>query len=188
MTSRHFALRLMLAAAVTLCAAGAGRAQQTVTATMAVNSAVLPACTVYSVANNFGVYVNANTSTTQTTSSTIDVLCTSGTSANVTLNNGLYSKIASSLGIVCVNNAICTRAMWNGQSASQTANYLAYDIYTNSTHTTVWGGSTAQTAKGAGLTGTATVPVYAYTLIPAGQAAASPGTYNDTVTITISFQ
>lgn len=95
-------------------------------------------------------------------------------SVDIALNKGLYSTVFS------------PRKMASG------ANRLNYDLYTNSGRTTIWG-------DGSGGTGTVTDNItlvllsYVYRTytvygrIPGGQNTVPPGSYTDTVTITLTY-
>lgn len=70
---------------------------------------------------------------------------------------------------------------------------LAYNIYSNSNHTTVWGDGTAGAPAVSGsillnLLGTLTHPQTMYGRITAGQNTLVPGTYLDTLTVTVTYQ
>jgi len=73
-----------------------------------------------------------------------------------------------------------------------TNNYLAYQLYQDSGHSTVWNATNVGTVGGTGgVSGTGsgsnqTLTVYA--LIPAGTAVpATTGTYTDTVVVTVNY-
>jgi spore coat protein U-like protein len=136
----------------------------TVTATMAVSASIAGTCTVSGSTMSFGSYSSAAPSTA---SSSIQVTCSNGTSASVTLNQGNNNNKASTFG---------TRALNNG------TNYLGYDIYTDNTYAKVWNTAEPQTITSTG----SPVTLTAYGRVPAGQ---NPviGSYNDTVTISVSL-
>src|SRR5262249_11369303 len=98
----------------------------TATATLSVSASIAGACTVGSAALTFGAYASTAASTA---SSAIQVSCTNGTSAVVTLNQGNNNNRVPSSG---------TRALNNG------TNYLGYDIYTDNTYSTVWNATNSQ--------------------------------------------
>ncbi|MDD3530359.1 MAG: spore coat U domain-containing protein [Gallionellaceae bacterium] len=95
-------------------------------------------------------------------------------SVDIALNKGVYSTVFS------------PRKMASG------ANRLNYDLYTNSGRTTIWG-------DGSGGTGTVTDSITlallsyvyrsysVYGRIPGGQNTVPPGSYSDTVTITLTY-
>jgi spore coat protein U-like protein len=136
----------------------------TATANLTVSASIAGACTVGGAALAFGTYTSAAASTTSTT---VQVTCSNGTNATVSLNQGNNNNKASASG---------TRALANG------ANYLGYDIYSDSGYTTLWNTANTQAVVSTGNP----VSLTAYGKIPAGQSPAT-GSYNDTVTITVTF-
>jgi spore coat protein U-like protein len=131
---------------------------------LSVSASIAGACTVGGAAMSFGAYSAA---TASTTNSNIQVTCTNGTNATVSLNQGANNNRVPSAG---------SRALANG------TNYLGYEIYSDSGLTTVWNAANSQTINSTG----AAVTLTAYGRIPAGQNPAT-GSYNDTVTITVTF-
>lgn len=136
----------------------------TATATLSVSASIAGACTVGGSALSFGAYASAAASTAN---SNIQVTCSNGTSALVTLNQGNNNNRVPASG---------TRALNNG------TNYLGYDIYTDNTLATVWNATNNLPVVSTG----SPVTLTAYGRIPAGQSPAT-GSYNDTVTITVTF-
>jgi spore coat protein U-like protein len=128
----------------------------------------------------FGTYdpLGVNATTPLSITGTISLSCTRGSNAptpTISLNNG--SNSANVGGVVCATT-VCSRAMASGTS------YLAYDLYTDSAHSTVW--NSTNTVSYSSTTMAATnVSVYGY--IPAGQNAAYGNTYIDSVTATVNF-
>ena len=154
-----------LAVAVFAGVFAVGSAQAgTATATMAVSASIGGTCTVGGSTMGFGSYASTAASTA---SGSIQVTCSNGTSANVTLNQGNNNNKASTF---------ATRALNNG------TNYLGYDIYTDNTYTTVWNTAAPQTITSTG----APITMTAFGRVPAGQNPAT-GSYNDTVTISVAF-
>jgi len=117
----------------------------------------VPSCSVSTTPLNFGIYWGT---TTLTSTANVRVSCTLPAITKVQMDPGLHS----------VN--FVTRKMAVNQ------NTLNYNIYTNTPHTRVWGDGTAGTwtMQGSNIT--------MYGSLPAGQVA-TPGTYNDTVVVTI---
>ena len=157
------AVALVAAGAMSL-ATFAGAQAATATANLTVSASIAGACTVSGAALSFGAYSAAAASTT---SSNISVTCSNGTNAVVTLNQGNNNNRVPASG---------TRALNNG------TNYLGYDLYTDNTYATLWNGTNTQPVVSTG----APVTLTAYGRIPTGQNPAT-GSYNDTVTITVSF-
>ena len=137
----------------------------TATATLSVSASIGGACTVGGAALSFGAY---SPSAASTANSTISVTCTNGTNATVSLNQGNNNNRVPSAG---------TRALNNG-----TANFLGYEIYSDNGMTTVWNAANAQAISSTG----SAISLTAYGRIAAGQNPAT-GSYNDTVTITVTF-
>ena len=149
-----------------ILAAGTSEAAQAQSATgsMTVSTTIASSCSVSNISNvSFGIITGQSISSTDATGS-FDVTCTTGTSYSIALNSG--QNVTGS-----------TRRMRIGS----TANYLTYEIYSNSGRTTVW--STAIT----GFTGTNSAQTHiAYARLPS-QIAPAPGSYTDTITITVAY-
>jgi spore coat protein U-like protein len=131
--------------------------QMTITATCTVNSATTL---------NFGTQGVLSTNVDQT--STIQVTCTNTTPYNIGLDPGTGTGAT-----------VATRKMTSG------ANTVNYTLYSNSTRTTVWGntvGTDTAAATGNGSAQSYTV----YGRVPP-QAAPAPGTYTDTITVTVTY-
>jgi spore coat protein U-like protein len=73
------------------------------------------------------------------------------------------------------------------------ANHLNYDLYTNSTRTTIWGDGTGSTQVVAdsltvpALFGTSNKDNTVYGRIPGSQSTTRTGSYNDSITVTITY-
>lgn len=158
-------LALAAVAGVSLVSVPVAPAQAaTATATLSVSASIGGACTVGGAAMSFGAYSSASASTAN---SNISVTCTNGTNATVVLNQGNNNNRVPSAG---------TRALANG------TNYLGYEIYTDNGLSTVWNTANAQPITSTG----SAITLTAYGRIPSGQNPAT-GSYNDTVTITVTF-
>ena len=136
---------------------------------IAMNVNVLSNCKFASGATDmsFGSYdptVN-NVATPLDTATTFTLRCSKGSSAEVSISGGLYPA----------NNM---RRMRSGND------YLSYNLYKNSARKAVW--DTTQTVN---YTAASSVPqVFTiYGQIPAGQDTIGPGSYADTVTVTVTF-
>jgi spore coat protein U-like protein len=133
-------------------------------------------CGVTATALNFGTYVPTATTETDSTASVV-VNCTitvglsvSWTVALATGNSGTYSS----------------RSMANGSVI------LPYQIYIDSAHTMVWGDGSAGTSVNTGgftaiVIGTGGATYTAYGKIPPLQSTATPGTYTDTILVTLTY-
>ena len=130
-----------------------------------VNATVAKQCAVSATALDFGS-VGLLTGTTLGTS-TIGVQCSSGSAYNVGLNQGINGA------------TITTRKMALG------ANLIGYQLYSNSGRTTVWGNTVGtNTVAGTGNGSVQNLSVYGS--VPA-QATPTAGTYNDTITVTVTY-
>jgi len=127
----------------------------------------------------FGNYTPFSTSATDITG-TITVAC----SATVNLTGGTVNyTIALSTGN---SGSYATRKLNSG------VNILNYNLYTSSGYTTVWGDGTggSVTVSGSGtilVTGSFSNDATVYGRIPALQVSTVPGSYNDTITITVTY-
>jgi spore coat protein U-like protein len=122
-------------------------------------------CTVSTTGLNFGNY-DVFSPLNDDITATINVNCQSGTGYSIWLNNG--------------SGTFASRTMTNGPHV------LAYNLYVDPTHLTIWGDGTSGTVtvSGTGTGANAGTPVYGR--IPAGQNA-SVGTYADLITVTVTF-
>lgn len=136
----------------------------TATATMSVSANIGGVCTVGGANLSFGTYAATAASTA---TGSIQVTRSNGTNAVVSLNQGNNNNRLPSAG---------TRALNNG------TNYLGYDVYSDNGYATLWNATNTQPITSTG----APVTLTAYGRIPAGQNPAT-GSYNDTITITVSF-
>jgi spore coat protein U-like protein len=134
-------------------------------------------CTISATPDAFGTYIASKASPTDNTG-TVTVTCNAAAQVvqySIALNAGVNS-----------GGSFSNRRMRNGTS------FLSYQLYTNTTHTTVWGNGTG---------GTATVSdsyscvlcvnqrrnYLVYGRLPGLQWTASPGFHTDTITATVTF-
>jgi spore coat protein U-like protein len=162
-----------LAAVILTAAAGSANAVTNVTTTFPVTATVLSTCSVTAPALAFGNYTPGGGALAGTTA--IAVKCTNTTPFTVALNGGTTS-----------GGTIIQRLMANG------GNTLQYNLYTNTTHTTLWGdgstgGSVTQAGTGAGLATAVSLTVYGSLPDSAANQASVPGAYTDTITVTVSY-
>ena len=137
----------------------------TATATFAVSTTVTNTCTISAAALTFAAYTGA----VDQANTTLTVKCTNNGDYTVALNAGLGTGATET-----------TRQMMNGTYA------LGYSLYTSNTYGTVWGDGTGSTATVTGVGTGANQTITVYGQIPANEAAIS-GTYNDTITATITY-
>jgi spore coat protein U-like protein len=179
-SERSFNLRMgpmrnyLIAALVggVLATVAAQAANPTVTTTFQVSATVQPNCTTSATALGFGNYTPGNGAVTG--SSTITVNCTKNTGYTIALNPGSTT-----------GDAFTQRLMASG------ANTLQYNLYTSAALTTVWGDGTGATTTeagtGAGLATAATYKVYGNLPDSAANQTAIPGSYTDTITVTVTY-
>ena len=99
---------------------------------------------------------------------------TSTASVQVSCNQSLSYTVSMSAG----SGTLTSRVMKSG------SNQLDYNLYTNSTHTTIWGDGTSGTVTVSATSLGATYTVYG--LIPALQNV-PVGSYSDTITVTVTY-
>lgn len=132
-----------------------------------VSATVVKKCTVSAGTLNFGNGVGLLTSAVNATT-TLGVQCSNGTPYNVGLDAGQNS-----------GGSITARKMVLG------ANGISYQLYQNAARSTVWGTTIGtNTVAGTGTGNTQSLTVYGS--VPA-QTTPPAGTYNDTVTVTVTY-
>jgi spore coat protein U-like protein len=167
MKSNVFTLACILVLAAGSAFAGTATSNMSVTATVTAN------CTITANAMNFGAYdpIVANAAAPLNGSTTVNVACTNGSPATITMDQGLNPAGGSTA-------AAPLRQMVSG------GNFLAYSLFQDNANTIVWG-NTAGT--GVASTGTGvSVAVNVFGQVAAGQNVPA-GAYGDTVVATITF-
>lgn len=167
------AVRLVAGMATAGVMAAAGTWSQssqaaTASANVAVSASVAANCLVSAGTLAFGSYdpLAANDVSPLDASGTFTVRCTKGVSAQVGLDNGLWHS--------------GTRRMRDGA----TANYLSYDLYSDSGYSTTWDNVTNRVSYTAPNKSAQTMTVYGR--IPGAQDPAA-GSYTDTVAAIAEF-
>jgi len=133
------------------------------------SATVIASCTVSTSAVGFGSVDPLSASNVDATGG-ISVACSNGTAwtAAAGVGSGTGATFAS-------------RLMTSG------SNTLGYSLYTNSGRTTIWGDGTGSTAT-LGSTGSGSAQnITIYGRVPSGQSSVPPGSYSDTVSVTISY-
>ena len=122
-------------------------------------------CTVSTSGPNFGTY-DVFSSLNDDITATINVNCPADTTYSIWLSSG--------------SGTFSSRTLTNG------AQFLAYNLYLDPTHLTIWGDGSAGTGtfSGTGTGSNIATPVYGR--IPAAQNA-WVGSYTDVVTVTVNF-
>jgi spore coat protein U-like protein len=155
------------AAAVGLLLSSSATFAATSTATFTVQVTIVATCTINSASTlNFGSQGIFTANVDQT--STIQIQCTNTTPYTIGLDAG-----------VGTGATVAVRKMTSGGAT------VNYTLYSDSGRTTVWGttiGTNTVAATGSGAAQSYTV----YGRIPA-QTTPAPGTYNDTVTVTVTY-
>ncbi len=141
------------------------------TGNLTVSATVVSACSVSAATLNFGSAIDpTSASLPLDTSTTMTVMCTATTPYSIALNAGANAGGASNFS---------SRAIKNGSHT------LGYQLYLDPTRTTVWGDGTASSLlPGVGIGSNQTLTLYGRLPSLSG---AVPGTYTDTVTVTISY-
>jgi len=134
---------------------------------MPINASVGPVCVVSAVPLNFGAYdpVVTNQSTPLDQQATITVQCLRGSAYTVKLNPGAHP-------------AAGLRYM-----AGPAAAMMHYELYSDSSRTTVWDNTNFVSGSA---TDTTPIPITVYGRIFPGQDVVA-GAYTDTVTVTVEF-
>lgn len=156
--------RLISAACLALLGFGAQGASTTTT--FLVNATVLDACTVVATPLAFGNF-NPIGGANKDATTTIAVLCTSGTGYEVKLDPGVNGT------------GVTARKMLRTTGAEK----LGYALYSDSNRTTNWG-TTAGTVSGTGSGVLQNLTVYGR--IPSSENVPE-GLYEDTVTVTLEY-
>jgi spore coat protein U-like protein len=145
---------------------GTGTSNLFITMTVTVSAE----CTVNTTSVNFGAYdpVVANAATPLDATGTVNVYCTTGTLATVSLDLGTHFTGT-------------TRRMLAGA-----ANFLTYEIYRDAARTVVW--NTVNTNSGTSTSKTIAINngFIAYGRIPSGQDV-TMGAYGDTLLVTVNY-
>ena len=155
------------------------------------------------VAASFGLAAPAAASTvgaTLNTSATVTANCTVSTTplafGNVNTISGSNVDGSGGLSVTCSNGTAWTAsagvgsgtgASYAGRKMTAGSDLLGYNLYTTSGYATVWGDGTASTGTIGG-TGTGSAQsVTVYGRIASGQTTVPPGSYADTVAVTITY-
>jgi len=158
---------VLLSSLLVSALAAAGTASNT----FQVNATVVSACTVSGSAMNFGSSIDPLAAATPLdATSTLSVQCTNTTPYTVALNAGSNAGGASNF---------TNRTMKSG------SNSLGYQLYLDAGRSSIWGDGTASsTVAGTGTGSTQSLTIYGR--LPS-LANVVPGSYTDTVTVTISY-
>lgn len=133
------------------------------TTTFTVTSSITKNCTVSAANLNFGSTLNLAADVDST--STINVTCTNTTPYTIGLDAGTGSG-----------------ATLTNRKMTFSGNTINYSLFTNTGRTTNWGSATAS-GTGSGVS----QPYTVYGRVFGGQPLPNPGTYTDTITVTVTF-
>jgi spore coat protein U-like protein len=177
-SSRRLHVRLAVVASAAAGILGStGSFADVDTENLLVSASVTATCTITTAPVAFGAYDPTAVADLDGTG-TVTVLCTNGTAGYVTLGEGANADGAST-------PAVPVRQMAGGAAA---AGRLAYHLYSEATHTDVWGNTPTTGLNHVG-DGTATA-LTVYGRIPAAQnviAGSGVTAYADTVVATVTF-
>lgn len=163
----------MVLAASLVCAYAGSSYAATATSSFTVSASVVSSCTISATTLAFGNYdpIVTNVSTPLDVNGSVSITCTKGAATTIGLDAG--QNAANAIGT--------TRAM-----ATAGPDYLSYELFQDSGHSTLWGNS------GASLFTPAVAPtknVRTFTIygrIPANQGS-TIGSYTDTIVATVNF-
>lgn len=147
----------------------------TATGNLTVQLTVTASCTINTATLNFGSVAGTSLPTAAVTgSTTVSVTCTNGSPYSIGMGQGL--------------NYLSTNRMVSS------GNYIGYGLYLNSTYTEPWSTTTSNNSCSGGTntcylgTGNGTAQsVTIYGQIPTVATAPAPGSYSDTVIMTITY-
>ncbi|HWT12538.1 MAG TPA: spore coat U domain-containing protein [Allosphingosinicella sp.] len=159
---------MFLIACAALAAPSAASAATT-NSTLNVDANVTANCTVSTSPLSFGD-VNPLSGTNVDGTGGITVTCTSGTSWTAAAGVGSGSGAS-----------FAARRMADG------SNLLNYNLYTTSGYNTVWGDGTSSTATVGNTGNGAAQNVTIYGRVASGQTSVPPGSYEDTVSVTVTY-
>jgi spore coat protein U-like protein len=156
--------------------AGSGAASAGTTTTFLVSATVNKNCSIAAAPLPFGTYTPGGG--VLAVNGSVNVNCTKSTGFTLALNAGTTT-----------GDAFTQRLLQNTTSGD--TDTLQYNLYTSNTYGTVWGDGTGSTktvtGTGTGMSNTVVVPVYGQLVDSAANQNVSPGTYTDTITVTVTF-
>ena len=168
-------LSSLVCASALVAASGTASAGST-SASFQVSATVTKNCTVAANPLAFGTYTPGGGAVK--VSSTLNVNCTKTTPFTVALNAGTTTGDAF------------TQRLLQNQTAGD-ADTLQYNLYTSNTYATVWGDGTGSTGTvtgtGTGIATSVAETVYGQLVDSTANQNVSPGSYTDTITVTVSF-
>lgn len=171
-------LGLSVAASVPLAFMATPAQAGTATTTFQVTATVVAGCTVSAADLAFGNY-NSQATTATSANSTITLNCTDGVPFTVALDAGQNAGGASNFS---------ARAMSDGTAGDP---LLSYQLYSDSSHSTVWGdgtnGSSTVSGTGTGPGSSNAIIETVYGQIPAGQTVLAGSYVDNPVNVTVTY-
>lgn len=141
----------------------------TSTTSFSVTATISATCNVSASTLNFGAY-NPLLAATLDATTNINVTCTNGSAYNVGLNAGTGTGAT-----------VANRLMTSG------GNTIAYSIYQDSGHTTLWGNTiSSDTVVGTGSGSVQAIPAYGR-IFSSNATDIPPASYSDTITVTVTY-
>jgi spore coat protein U-like protein len=139
---------------------------------MPVQMVIAASCTVSATTLDFGTQTLIDINSNIDATATLTVTCTNTQPYNVGLDAGLHDG----------GSGINARKMQIGATSDR----VNYQLYSDSAHTTVWGNTVStDTVAGTGSGDGQAITVYGR--VPSGQTNPKVGTYNDTITVTVTY-
>ncbi len=167
MIKNHMYFIYLLSQAILLLCLSINSANATSSSSMTVGASVDSSCAISTNPLSFGVYASTATSTA---TASLNITCTLDTTYNVSMDAGTGTGASVAVRKLTLNSG---------------TDVLNYSIFTDVTEATIWGTTVGtNTVPGTGLGTEQTLTVRAS--IPSGQNV-HPGTYSDTVQVTLTF-
>ena len=166
-------LRMLGISIVAFCLMAPAVYAASATSSFTVTAQVVQSCTISTVPLGFGNYdpIVTNLSTALQVNGSVTITCTKGSATTIGLDPGLHA--AQAVGT--------TRAMAQG-----VIDYLSYEVYQDSGHTTVWGNSGAALFTPPVAPSKAARTYTIYGSVPPAQSSTT-GAYTDSVVATVNF-
>jgi len=172
LTQKFLAAALAAAVAASLATMVVPAHATTTTSSLGVSATVVSSCVVSGATLNFGSAIDPTSASLPIdASTTMTVQCTATTPYSVALNAGLNAGSATNFS---------ARAMKSGSLT------LGYQLYADTLRTVVWGDGTSLSGvlPGVGTGSNQTLTIYGRLPSLTGTV---PGTYTDTVTVTVTY-
>jgi spore coat protein U-like protein len=142
-------------------------------ANVEISATVVSSCSITALPVAFGNY-DALSATPKDATGSVDVACSVGSLPKIWLDQGLHADTGSTADAP-------VRRMINGLT-----NFLSYQLYQETTHTLVWGGTDLTSPAAIPATGLTAVTSTIYGRVSVNQTS-TVGSYSDTVVATVNF-